>query len=149
MPAAGSRFPPTTSPSAAFAPPASGTSPPGTASSISVSRPPASRTGTPIWSHAPGNERSLKRLSSCQSPPSMMSTSPSVMPIDPRTASIFNAPWSQTDDPHGEQNGEQTEQNRQTLGSTKPNESGPYQPSDTTSCWLGAGRSQVQILSPR
>ncbi len=43
-------------------------------------------------------QRSLKRLSSCQSPPLMMSTSPSVRPIDRRTASIFNAPWNRSHD---------------------------------------------------
>ncbi len=47
--------------------------------------------GYTIWSHAPGNERSQKRLSSCQSPPLTMSTSPSARPIDPRIASICNA----------------------------------------------------------
>ena len=108
----GFRFPPTTSPSAAFAPPASGTSRPDTASSISASRPPASRTATPIWSHAPGNERSLKRLSWRQSLPLMMSTSPSVRPIDPRTASTFKAQWSVAHEAHGDQKGEQAESPR-------------------------------------
>jgi hypothetical protein len=49
----------------------------------------------------------------------------------------------------GEQDGEQTEQNWAAPSSRKPNESGPLQRGDTPSLRLGAGRSQVQILSPR
>jgi hypothetical protein len=49
----------------------------------------------------------------------------------------------------GEQNGEQNEENQDALGRRKPNESGPLQLSDTPFFSLGAGRSQVQILSPR
>jgi hypothetical protein len=49
----------------------------------------------------------------------------------------------------GEQNGEQNERNRGAPRSRKPNEFGPPRPSDTPFFKLGAGRSQVQILSPR
>jgi hypothetical protein len=49
----------------------------------------------------------------------------------------------------GEQNGEQNERNWEALKSRRPNEFGPPRSSDTVFLALGAGRSQVQILSPR
>src|SRR5438105_11059450 len=49
----------------------------------------------------------------------------------------------------GEQFGEQIESNRARLRPTKTNESKPHQPSSTQIPRAGAGRSQVQILSPR
>jgi hypothetical protein len=49
----------------------------------------------------------------------------------------------------GEQSGEQTEGNWDALEHAEVNVSGSRQPSRTASHWLGAGRSQVQILSPR
>src|SRR5580704_4312641 len=49
----------------------------------------------------------------------------------------------------GEQFGEQIERNRRELRSKKPSKHGLYHLSDTPSLRLGAGRSQVQILSPR
>jgi hypothetical protein len=44
---------------------------------------------------------------------------------------------------------EQTEENRAQLGAQKPNKNGHFHLSDTALGPLGAGRSQVQILSPR
>jgi hypothetical protein len=49
----------------------------------------------------------------------------------------------------GEQNGEQNEQNWEALSVRKPKRSGAFQLIGTPSLRLGAGRSQVQILSPR
>ena len=49
----------------------------------------------------------------------------------------------------GEQFGEQIERNPGELRSKKPSKHGLYHLSDTPSLRLGAGRSQVQILSPR
>jgi len=48
-----------------------------------------------------------------------------------------------------DQNGDQTERNRCVAGGKKPNESGLPTPTVTPPLGLGAGRSQVQILSPR
>jgi hypothetical protein len=49
----------------------------------------------------------------------------------------------------GEQFGEQIERNRDALGRRTPNKHGAHQLRGTPSLGLGAGRSQVQILSPR
>jgi hypothetical protein len=49
----------------------------------------------------------------------------------------------------GEQFGEQIEENSEALRALNPSKHGLQQLSDTPSLRLGAGRSQVQILSPR